>query len=70
MSATDTPGAPGAPDAPDAPDTRARKGPMMRVLDVIERTGNRIPHPFWLFNPWFEPTVNYTVSFLDKVFQR
>lgn len=46
MSATDTPGAPGAPDAPDA---RARKGPMMRVLDVIERTGNRIPHPFWLF---------------------
>lgn len=28
------------------------------------------PHPFWLFNPWFEPTVNYTVSFLDKVFQR
>ena len=26
------------------------------------------PHPFWLFHPWFEPTVDYTVSFLDKVF--
>ena len=25
------------------------------------------PHPFWLFHPWFEPTVNYMVDFLDKV---
>lgn len=24
-------------------------GPMTRVLDVVERVGNRIPHPFWLF---------------------
>ena len=24
------------------------------------------PHPFWLFNPWFEPTVEFMVSFLDK----
>lgn len=28
------------------------------------------PHPFWLFNPWFEPTVKYTVNFLNKVFQK
>jgi acetyl esterase/lipase len=28
------------------------------------------PHPFWLFNPWFQPTVNYTVTFLNKVFRR
>jgi acetyl esterase/lipase len=27
------------------------------------------PHPFWLFHPWFEPTVNYTIEFLDKVFK-
>ncbi|MBC8053362.1 MAG: alpha/beta hydrolase [Sphingobacteriaceae bacterium] len=27
------------------------------------------PHPFWLFNPWFEPTVSYTVKFLDKIFK-
>ncbi|MBD0366375.1 MAG: alpha/beta hydrolase fold domain-containing protein [Flavisolibacter sp.] len=26
------------------------------------------PHSFPLFEPWFEPTVHYTVSFLDKVF--
>ncbi len=25
------------------------------------------PHPFWLFNPWFEPTVDYMVAFLDKI---
>jgi len=28
------------------------------------------PHPFPLFNPWFEPTLNYTAAFLDKVFKR
>ena len=27
------------------------------------------PHPFWLFNPWFEPTVKYMVDFLDKIFK-
>jgi acetyl esterase/lipase len=26
-------------------------------------------HPFWLFHPWFEPTVSYMVNFLDKVFK-
>lgn len=26
-----------------------------------------MPHPFWLFHPWFEPTVDYMVSFLDKI---
>ena len=27
------------------------------------------PHTFPLFNPWFEPTLNYTADFLDKVFK-
>ena len=27
------------------------------------------PHPFWFFNPWFEPTVNYTIKFLDRIFK-
>lgn len=27
------------------------------------------PHSFCLFDPWFEPTINYTVEFLDKVFR-
>jgi acetyl esterase/lipase len=28
------------------------------------------PHAFWLLDPWFEPTLNYTLDFLDKVFRR
>lgn len=28
------------------------------------------PHAFWLFNPWFEPTVNYVTRFLDEVLKK
>jgi len=28
------------------------------------------PHSFCLFNPWFEPTVNYIQAFLHKVFNQ
>jgi len=28
------------------------------------------PHPFPLFNPWFQPTLDYTAAFLAKVFKR
>lgn len=28
------------------------------------------PHPFLLFNPWFDPVLKYTTNFLDKVFKR
>lgn len=31
------------------------------------RTIPNTPHSFWLFHPWFEPTVNYVVTFLDKI---
>ncbi len=27
---------------------------------------DRAPHAFWLFNPWFTPTVKYVLDFLDK----
>ena len=27
------------------------------------------PHPFPLFNPWFQPTLDYTAAFLAKVFR-
>lgn len=27
------------------------------------------PHPFWLFHPWFNQTVDYMVNFLDMVFK-
>ena len=26
-------------------------------------------HPFWLFHPWFNPTVEFMVKFLNKVFK-
>lgn len=26
------------------------------------------PHSFWLLEPWFQPTLDYTVSFLNKIF--
>lgn len=26
------------------------------------------PHSFWLVNPWFEPTLKYSVRFLKKIF--
>jgi beta-xylosidase/acetyl esterase/lipase len=28
------------------------------------------PHSFWLFDPWLEPTIDATVSFLDQHFAR
>ena len=27
------------------------------------------PHPFWLFDPWFDTTVKYMTDFLDKTFK-
>ena len=27
------------------------------------------PHTFWLFEPWFEPVMNHTLKFLDRVFK-
>lgn len=27
------------------------------------------PHPFWLFHPWFNTTITYMTSFLDKMFK-
>ncbi len=32
---------------PDNPDPRP--GLMLRMLDLVERGGNKLPHPFWLF---------------------
>ena len=26
------------------------------------------PHPFWFFNPWFNPMMETTIKFLNKVF--
>jgi acetyl esterase/lipase len=26
------------------------------------------PHSYWFFHPWFDPTIQYTTNFLNKVF--
>ena len=44
------------------------------VIKILNRYGiytevhtiENTPHPFWLFHPWFETTVNYMIAFLDK----
>ena len=53
----------------------AGRDDMTRKLDAFsiyheEHTFPDAPHPFPLFNPWFEPTLNYTAAFLDRVFKQ
>jgi pectinesterase len=50
----------------------AGRNDAIRKLDSLHiysevHTFAGAPHSFNMFNPWFWPTVNYTVAFLDKV---
>jgi acetyl esterase/lipase len=45
---------------------------MIKKLDAFhiyheQHSFPNAPHTFPLFNPWFEPTLNYTTAFLNKV---
>ncbi|MGS2764244.1 alpha/beta hydrolase fold domain-containing protein [Sinomicrobium sp. M5D2P9] len=48
------------------------------MIEILEKHGiyNEVhtipdsPHSFWLLHPWFETTLNYNISFLDKVFKK
>lgn len=56
------------------PRFHAGKEDMINILDGhgIYSESHAIPdspHSFWLMHPWFEPTLAYTVNFLDKVFK-
>lgn len=56
------------------PRFHAGRDDMIQKLDSLgiyseAHTIPDTPHPFWLFHPWFEQTVTYTVDFLDKVFK-
>ncbi|WP_187263737.1 alpha/beta hydrolase [Pontibacter beigongshangensis] len=50
----------------------AGRGDMIRILEK-EGIYNEsyfipdTPHTFWLFEPWFTPTLKYTTNFLNKV---
>ena len=39
------------------------------IYSKVHTFGNS-PHPFWLFHPWFEPTVQQVSGFLDHVFKQ
>jgi len=47
----------------DAMIEKLKKYGIYYEVHTIENT----PHPFWLFHPWFEKTVNIVISFLKKV---
>ena len=54
------------------PRFHAGRDDMIKLLDKYNiysevHTLEGSPHSFWLVNPWFEPTYEFTVKFLDKV---
>ncbi len=56
------------------PRYHAGRDSLIRILDTFGvysevHTLNGAPHTFWLFDPWFETTVEYMVDFLDKIFK-
>ena len=54
------------------PRFHAGRDDMIKILQENNiyhetHTLENTPHSFWLMNPWFEETLQYTLSFLDKV---
>lgn len=54
------------------PRFHAGKGDMIKILKqhhiyYESYTLEGSPHSFWLFHPWFEPTLSYVSDFLGKV---
>lgn len=48
---------------------------MVEVLDKYDiysetHVFEEAPHSFWLFNPWFKPTVKYVEEFLNRVLKK
>ena len=57
------------------PRFHAGRDDMVRILENYNiynevHTIPGTPHSFWHMHPWFEVTVNYTVNFLNKVFEQ
>ena len=53
----------------------AGRDDMIQILDDNyiyneKHTIEGSPHSFWLMQPWFEETLEYTLNFLDKVFKK
>jgi acetyl esterase/lipase len=57
------------------PRFHAGRDDFVKVLDrhgIYSKvhTFDNSPHPFWLFHPWFDPTVQQVSGFLDRVFKQ
>lgn len=57
------------------PRFHAGRDDMVRILENYNiynevHTIPGTPHSFWHMHPWFEITGNYTVNFLNKVFEQ
>jgi acetyl esterase/lipase len=48
-------------------DDMRRQLTALGIYTEVQRFADA-PHPFVLFNPWFEPTLQYTADFLQRVF--
>jgi len=56
------------------PRFHAGRDDMIRKMDALHiysevHTLDDTPHPFWFFNPWFEPMMGYITGFLNKQFK-
>jgi acetyl esterase/lipase len=56
------------------PRFHAGRDDMIRKMDSLHiysevHTLDDTPHPFWFFNPWFEPMMNFITGFLEKRFK-
>lgn len=40
-----------------------------KIYSKVEKIENS-PHTFWLFDPWFQPTISYITQFLDLQFKK
>jgi pectinesterase len=57
------------------PRFHAGRDDMIRKLNALGiysevHTLEDTPHPFWFFNPWFEPMMEFVIAFLDKQLKR
>ena len=56
------------------PRFHAGRDDMVRKMDSLNiysevHTLPDTPHPFWFFNPWFTPLMNYVLAFLNRQFK-
>jgi acetyl esterase/lipase len=56
------------------PRFHAGRDDMIRKLDAFHiysevHTLDDTPHPFWFFHPWFDPMMNYIITFLNRQFK-